>query len=170
VCCGYQNTACCAAGQGHAQIEYGQTATIPASTGTALSAYYSGLQVSTLLFTPASSSAKTTSSSSSSPASNATASGSTTAAQGLSSGAKTGIGVGVGVGGLLLILITAAVTYFCFKRRHGPTTQLQAGKEMSNYQQAMAYQGHYTKAELPPGSEPSRQELGNTWAPVELHT
>jgi hypothetical protein len=163
VCCGYQNTACCVAGQGHAQIDYGQTATIPASTGTALSAYYSGLQVSTLFITSASSSAKVTSSSSG-PTNNATASGSTTAAQGLSSGAKTGIGVGVGVGGLLLIAITAAITYFCFKRRHGHTTQLQAGKEMS------VYQGHYTKAELPPGSEPSRQELGNSWAPVELHT
>jgi hypothetical protein len=131
VCCGYRNNASCAAGQGHAQIVYGQAATIPASTGTALSAYYSGVQVSTLSITSTSSSAQTTSSSSS-PANSATA------AHGLSSGAKIGIGVGVGVGGLLLIAITIAVTYFCFKRRYKSTTPFQAGKEISDYQRARA--------------------------------
>jgi hypothetical protein len=169
VCCGYQNNACCAAGQGHAQILYGQAATIPAGSGTALSAYYSGVKVSTLSITPTASSARTTSRTSS-PAASATASSSTAAAQGLSSGAKISIGIGVGAGGLLLIAITIAISHFFFKKRYKYTTQFQAGKEVSDSQGATGYQGLHTKAELPPGSGPSRQELDNTGTRVELHT
>jgi hypothetical protein len=140
ICCGYANTECCNAGQGHAQIIYGQKALIPSSTGAALSSYYSGVHVTTVSITRTSSMASsqtsgsqmTEASSGSSSLTQMSLTFSTTYASqssnvstilshsvgGLSQGAKIGLGVGTAVGALVLIAITAALTCLYVKRKH----------------------------------------------------
>jgi hypothetical protein len=102
-CCGVSQTDCCVNGQGLAIIDYGQTATIPASSA-ALTTYYAGVHVSTRPI-----SRKTTGSSSSaaSPTSSTTNSQSspTSISSGLTDSAKIGLGVGLGVGIPILLLL-----------------------------------------------------------------
>jgi hypothetical protein len=171
VCCGYGNTECCNAGQGHAQIVYGQTALIPSSTGAVLSSYYSGVHVSTVSITGTSStpssqtSGSQIASSGSSSLMTQTSLGfsmtyapqssnvSTTLSHsvgGLSQGTKIGLGVGIAVGAPLLITVAVVLTCLYVKRK---------------YRHAQ----HENVAPHKDEQQPPYELPRNTWSPAELH-